>query len=122
MNKRIWFLAAALWLGGALPAAACTMTGPNTTTCPVFAVTATCQDTSSGSATVGFSTAYPPDLTNLTGSCAEPLSCDAQGASASEACPSGGGNVLVAFNNGPANFCCPVTVGVFVNSVVLVTE
>jgi hypothetical protein len=88
MNKGIWFLAGVLCLGGAMPAAA-----QSTTTCPIFAVSATCQGATDSNQLVGFATSFS-DPPVLTGSCAEPLSCNAQGTTQTEACPSGGGNIL----------------------------
>src|ERR1700752_486968 len=103
MNKQIWFLAAALCLGGAAPAAA-----QLTTTCPLFAVTATCEGTTSGSSVL---VSFGKDLDSpvFTGSCAEPLSCNAQGTTQTEACPSGGGNVIYVIDS--EGFCASVVPG-----------
>jgi len=83
-----------------------------TTTCPVFTVTATCQDPSSGTSgnlTVAFSTDRISSPADITGSCAEPLSCEAQGAIQTQACPSGGGNLMSMLLNGQfINGVCPV--------------
>jgi hypothetical protein len=82
MNKGIWFLAAVFCLGGAVPAAA-----QLTTTCPIFTVSATCPQGATGSSQFVF-------FGNGFG-CAEPLSCNAQGTTQTEACPSGEGNLLI---------------------------
>ena len=99
-------LAAALAFGAMVSGAA---RAQYTTTCPVFAVTATCQDTNSGSVSVSFGPRSTP-----TGQCAQPLSCNSQGASQTEACPSGGSYLINAAISemgscttgaGPGNSC-----------------
>jgi hypothetical protein len=104
MSKGTWFLAAALCLGGAVPAAA-----QYTTTCPIFAVSATCQGATGTSQLVSFSKELSATPV-FTGSCAEPLSCNAQGTTQTEACPSGGGNVLY-ITDSEGNFCGSVVPG-----------
>jgi len=104
MNKGIWFLAGALGLGGAMPAAA-----QYTTTCPIFAVSATCQGATDSNQLVGFATSFS-DPPVLTGSCAEPLSCNAQGTSQTQACLSGGGNVIYVYPTDQEGTFCSVVV------------
>src|SRR6516165_8732732 len=102
MNKGIWFLAGALGLGGAMPAAA-----QYTTTCPIFAVSATCQE-ATGSVSVSFGKDKNSGV--FTGSCAEPLSCNAQGTSQTQACLSGGGNVIYVYPTDQEGTFCSVVV------------